>query len=62
MTRRERQQQHIAAALDRGHYARVLVLSREHLSEFPDDDVVRKAAAIARTAWAPAEEQGRWDR
>ena len=51
MSRRERQQQHIAAALERGHYARVLVLAREHLAEFPDDDEVRAAAESARAAW-----------
>jgi hypothetical protein len=51
MSRRERQQQHIASALERGHYARVLVLAREHLAEFPDDDAVRDAAERARAAW-----------
>ena len=56
MTRRERQQQHVALALERGHYARVLVLAREHLAEFPDDDDVRRAAEIARAAWGPIEQ------
>jgi hypothetical protein len=51
MSRRERQQQQIASALARGHYARVLVLAREHLAEFPDDDDVIAAAAEARRAW-----------
>jgi len=51
MSRRERQQQHIASALERGHYARVLVLAREHLAEFPEDEDVRDAAERARTAW-----------
>jgi hypothetical protein len=51
MDRRERQQLQIAAALDRRHYARVLVLAREHLAEYPDDDVVKAAAAIAHDAW-----------
>jgi len=50
VSRRERQQQEIALALDRGHYARVLVLAREHLAEFPDDGAVRAAATIAREA------------
>jgi len=50
MSRRERQQQEIALALDRGHYARVVVLAREHLAEYPEDGVVRAAAAIAREA------------
>ena len=50
MSRRERQQQQIADALARGHYARVIVLSREHLDEFPDDDDVRQALTIAHTA------------
>ena len=57
MTRRERQQQHIASALERGHYARVLVLAREHLAEFPEDDGVRKAAEVARGAWPPSPER-----
>jgi hypothetical protein len=51
LSRRERQQQQIATALDRRHYARVLVLAREHLAEYPDDGAVRAAAAIAREAW-----------
>ena len=51
MSRRERQQQQVAAALARGHYARVLVLAREHLAEYPDDDAVRAAGAIARDRW-----------
>jgi hypothetical protein len=59
MSRRERQQQHIAAALERGHYARVLVLAREHLAEYPDDDGVREAAETARTVWPPPREHGR---
>jgi hypothetical protein len=48
--RRERQQQQIASALERGDYARVVVLAREHLAEFPDDDDVRFAAARAEQA------------
>ena len=51
MSRRERQQQQIASALARGHFARVLVLAREHLSEFPDDDDVKATAAAAESAW-----------
>ncbi len=35
----------------RGHYARALVLAREHLAEFPEDEIVRAALAEARTAW-----------
>jgi hypothetical protein len=50
MDRRERQQLQIAGALDRQHYARVLVLAREHLAEYPEDDVVKAAAAVAREA------------
>ncbi len=53
MNRRERQQQQIAAALARGRFARVLVLAREHLAEYPDDEDVRTAAAWARQAWGP---------
>jgi hypothetical protein len=51
MGRRERQQHYIAVALEREHYARVLVLAREHLAEFPDDQDVRDAAQRARAAW-----------
>ena len=51
MSRRERQQEQIRAAINRQHYARVLVLAREHLAEFPDDDVVRAAFAEAWQAW-----------
>jgi hypothetical protein len=51
MERRERQQQQVASALARGHFARVLVLAREHLAEFPDDEGVRRAAETARAAW-----------
>ncbi len=51
MDRRERQQLQIVSALDRRHYARVLVLAREHLAEYPDDDMVKAAAAAAREAW-----------
>jgi hypothetical protein len=58
MSRRERQQQHIAAALERGHYARVLVLAREHLAEYPEDDGVREAAETARVAWERPREPG----
>ena len=53
MSRRERQQQQVTAALERGHYARVLVLAREHLAEYPDDEEVRAAAELARQAWEP---------
>ena len=51
MSRRERQQQQVASALAQRHFARVLVLAREHLAEFPDDDDVRDAATVARGIW-----------
>jgi hypothetical protein len=51
--RRERQQREIATELARRNYARVVVLAREHLAEFPDDDEVRAAAGIARRAAVP---------
>ena len=51
MDRRKRQQQQVASALARGHFARVLVLAREHLAEFPGDKDVRLAAEVARAAW-----------
>jgi hypothetical protein len=50
VTRRERQQQQIAMALARGHFARVLVMASEHLEEFPDDPDVRVAAKLAALA------------
>jgi hypothetical protein len=53
VNRRERQREQIAAALARGHFARVLVLAREHLAEYPDDEDVRTAAARARQARGP---------
>jgi hypothetical protein len=56
--RRERQQQQIEAALARGHYARVLVLAREHLAEFPDDEGVRAALDAARDVWERPERLG----
>jgi len=59
MSRRERQQQHIAAALERGHYARVLVLAREHLAEYPGDEDVREAAEAAYVAWERPRDPGR---
>jgi hypothetical protein len=48
VTRRERQREEIISALTRRHYTRVLVLSREHLAEFPDDGAVRAAADLAQ--------------
>ena len=51
MGRQERQRQEIAAALARGHLARVVVLAREHLDEFPDDEVVSACATAASRAW-----------
>jgi hypothetical protein len=50
MGRRERQQREIASELAGANYARVIVLAREHLAEFPDDDDVRRAADIASAA------------
>ena len=47
MSRRERQRAEILLAERSGQYVRVLVLSREHLAEFPDDTQVEAAAAIA---------------
>jgi Flp pilus assembly protein TadD len=51
VSRSERQREQIRAAIARGHYARALVLAREHLAEFPDDEVVRNALAEASAAW-----------
>jgi hypothetical protein len=51
VSRRERQQQQIVAALAQRHYARVLVLAREHLAEYPGDPEVLAAEAEARAAW-----------
>jgi hypothetical protein len=48
MTRRERQRKQIATALGSGDCARVLVLAREHLAEFPSDEEVEAMAAEAR--------------
>jgi hypothetical protein len=50
VTRRERQQQQIAVDLSQGRFARVLVMSREHLAEFPDDVDVQLAAVLATRA------------
>ena len=58
MSRQERQRQQVVSALARGHYARVLVLAREHLAEFPGDEDVMLAALQARAAW---ERPGRRD-
>ena len=51
MSRRERQKHQVASALAQRHFARVLVLAREHLAEFPEDDDVRDAANAARDVW-----------
>jgi hypothetical protein len=51
VSRNERQRQQIQAAIEQRHYARALVLAREHLAEFPDDTIVRAALAEAYTAW-----------
>jgi hypothetical protein len=48
VTRRERQQQQIATALARGEVSRALVLTREHLAEFPEDLEIQ--AAVEQTA------------
>jgi hypothetical protein len=50
VSRRERQQQQIAIELSQGQFARVLVMSRDHLAEFPDDVDVRLAAELAARA------------
>jgi hypothetical protein len=50
VSRQERQRQQIARALERRHFARVLVLCREHLVEFPDDLEVRAVAEQAQHA------------
>ena len=55
MGRRERQREQILAAWQRGELARVLVLSRQHLAEFPDDEDVRRAAEAAAPAGADGE-------
>jgi hypothetical protein len=47
MSRRERQQEQVVGALDCGDLTRALVLASEHLREFPDDMLVRDAAAKA---------------
>jgi hypothetical protein len=47
VSRRDRQRQQIASALGEGQFARVLVLCREHLAEFPDEAEVRAAAEEA---------------
>jgi hypothetical protein len=54
VTRRERQQQQIAVELSRGRFARVLVLSREHLAEFPGDVDVQLAGELAARATGEA--------
>jgi hypothetical protein len=43
VSRRERQRHEIRSALAGRHYARALVLSREHLAEFPSDRDVAAA-------------------
>ena len=55
MGRRERQREQIAWTLQHRHYARVLVLAREHLAEFPDDEEVRAAAVVAQRLWRDPE-------
>ena len=43
MARRHRQQAEILATVRAGDLRRALALGREHLSEFPDDTMVRRA-------------------
>ena len=50
VSRRERQREQINVTMARGDYARALVLAREHLAEFPDDEIVRAALVEAREA------------
>jgi hypothetical protein len=52
VSRQDRQHEEIMSALSRRLYARVLVLSREHLVEFPDDVEVGWAADQARRHYA----------
>jgi len=47
MTRQERQSEEVETAFTDGHIARALVLAREHLLEFPDDEFVRQVAVRA---------------
>jgi hypothetical protein len=42
--------------LARGNHRRVLVLGREHLDEFPDDDEVREATRVATRAIASGDD------
>jgi hypothetical protein len=48
VNRQERQREEVMSALIRRQFSRVLVLSREHLAEFPDDADVRVAADHAQ--------------
>jgi hypothetical protein len=52
VSRQQRQRDQIQTALRRGQHGRVVVLSREHLLEFPDDADVREAAEQAARATA----------
>jgi len=55
MTREDRQRGEIGVAFDRGDWARVVVLAREHLVEYPEDSVVRDLAERAgrlRDPWS----------
>ena len=47
MSRCDRQRAQILAAMERADYRRVLVLSRQHLAEFPDDVDVQEVATRA---------------
>jgi hypothetical protein len=51
VSRIERQRKQITAAIGQGHYARALVLAREHLAEFRDDEEVRALMVEASAAW-----------
>jgi hypothetical protein len=45
--------------LARGNHRRVLVLGREHLDEFPDDDAVRDALRVAEREFPAEHDDGR---
>jgi hypothetical protein len=55
VSRRDRQREEIMSSLRCQQYTRVLVLSREHLAEFPDDvDVLAAADEAERFRRGPA--------
>lgn len=59
MSRRDRQHHEILLELARGNHRRVLVLGREHLDEFPDDDAVRDALRVAERELPSEHDDGR---